>query len=302
MSYIDISVIPISLLFAIYGLAAAVEYGIVTRMLVADNASKRMFTPLWEITNVYLVFGFTALAILFNNALITLSHDLISTLSIALFAMLVRASVGLGIFYMRHGEEVPKGLLWLFALTTYLVPLGFTGAGAYLLTGRPFWQSPLGLIIVSTALLGLLTVGLMITSQAKKSFSIAELLFSVWMLFLGCVLPLSILHNTDSQQNWPVIAVVVIAASGLGLQFSKYLYKSKKIPLIYYSIAAFMAIPPLLAWNNRPFLIAGKQTLAMAFGAQTYASAVVIGLGVMLPLIIFGSWLFLKLLPTSPSA
>src|SRR5579862_4272239 len=134
MNTINAAALIIASLFAVYGLACSAECGIVLKMLAKDKASRLMFTPLWEVTNVLLVFGFTALAILFNGALVQLSHSLIATLSVALFAMLVRACLVLIIFYIKDDDSLGHFWVWLLAITTFLVPLSFAAPGIYLLT------------------------------------------------------------------------------------------------------------------------------------------------------------------------
>ena len=295
MSLIDASVLLISALLGIYALASAVEYGIVLKMLARDEASRKMFTPLWEVTNVFLIFGFTGLSILFNGALTHLSHALIGTLGVAIVIMLVRACLVLSIFYIKDSDTISRWLLWPFALATFLAPLSFTAAGVYMLTGQLFWRSVIGCVLMLGAITGLAAVGLLIMnrkSKARDQLS-GRLAAAVWFLILGCVLPLLTQHVANNFQGWPIAALVGISALGLGLMI---LELEHKLRLWQYAALACVAVPVLLALANRPYLISGQLSLASAYGAQTYGSVIVIGLAVMLPLITLGGWLFIKLL------
>src|SRR5689334_18260942 len=67
----------------------------------ADNRSRLFFTPLWEVTNVFLVFGFTAFSVFFNNALVPINSAVLPILSVGMVALLLRASLVLYMFYYR---------------------------------------------------------------------------------------------------------------------------------------------------------------------------------------------------------
>lgn len=295
MSVIDLSVILVASLFSIYGLSAAVECGIVVNMIRRDVTSRKMFTPLWEITNVFLVFGFTALAMLFNNALQSISHDLISTLAAALFAMLIRAALVLGIFYIKDEDTVPNWQVWLFAVGTFLVPVSFSAAGAYLLTGQPFWHTTLGWVLVMLSFVSMFAGGVSIIKSKVIKPAFSHISFAFWMLCLGSVLPLAVLHTNNNLALWPFGAIEAMSLGGLTLLLAGIVLK-RRIALRSYTVAILLAVPILLAWANKPYLISGKMSLENAFGAQTYANAVVVGLIVMLPIIVGGGWMFVRLL------
>jgi len=294
MSIIDASVLLISALFSIYALASAVEYGIVFKMLGRDQASRKLFTPLWEITNVFLVFGFTGLAILFNGALTHLSHALMGTLGAAIVLMLIRSCLVLSIFYIRNDDIIPSWLLWPFALVTFLVPLSFSSAGVYLLTGQLFWRSVVGATLIVGATAGLAAVGLLVVNRKQKlkdQFA-GQLTFIVWLLILGCILPLLVQHVSNNLQQWPLAVLVGLSTVGLGLVLAGL---RRGIRLWQYAALVCLMVPILLAWADRPYLVSGQLTLSASYGAQTYGTAIVIGLIVMLPLIILGGWLFIVL-------
>lgn len=302
MNIINAAILIIAGFFAAYGVACSVECGIVLKMLTKDKVSRRMFTPLWEITNVLLVFGFTALAILFNGALASLSQALISTLSVALFAMLARACLVLFIFYIKDEDTLGHLWVWLLAITSFLVPLSFAAAGIYLLTGQLFYQSWLGAILGLSTLIGLIGGGLVMVNrkQTGRRLLPGELVMALWYLLLGCVLPLVVTHKDTGLNQLPILIMCLGSGAGLVLILASSI-GFKLIKLWQSVVLSILAAPLLLAWANEPYLINAKLTLRAAYGAQTYGSAVVLGLFIMLPFIALGGWLFLKLLPAQTS-
>lgn len=299
MNLINTSIILTASFFSIYALAAAVECGIVIKMLSRDARSRSMFTPLWEVTNVFLVFGFTALAMLFNNALTQLSHALIATLGVALVTMLVRSCLVLSVFYIRDEDKIGNFLTSVFAVTTFLVPLTFAAAGTYLLTGSLFYDTLLGCLLMAAALAGLAGLGLAVISRdkAQRQKLPAEIVLSVWLLLMGCVVPLSVTHSGSLLGQTSIFAISIISGLGLALLLLNTI-GFKIIKFWHFSTIAFLAMPLMLAWANHPYLISGQLTAADAYGAQAYGRIVFIGLIVMLPLIVLGGWLFIKLLPS----
>lgn len=296
MNLINFSLILIGLLFGLYAVCASIETGVVLRMAARDQASRRLFTPLWELTNVLLVFGFTALAMLFNGALNSLSQALLATLGVALFALLLRACVVLTIFYVWRHDILPNWLTCALAAGTLLVPLSFAAAGVFMLTGQNFWQSLLGWVLMVTALLGLVAPGLLYLNRrsAKRQALFGELSFALWLLLMGCVLPLSVVHTSNDLQQWPV--AVLTLASAVGLFWLMLSFISRRSARVWWgAMLLALAAPSLLAWADRPYLIAGKLTLAAAWGAQAYGRAIVIGLAAMLPLLLVGFYVFWRL-------
>lgn len=299
MTMIDASVLLASAFFALYGLAAAIECGLVLRMLGRDQRSRAMFTPLWEVTNVFLVFGFTLLAMLFNGALSQLSHALIATLSVALFTMLARAALVLGIFYIKDEDRVSRLLAGLLAVATFLVPLSFGAAGIYLLTGQTFYHTLLGSLLMASTVFGLAGVGLATATrnQTERAMLPGAMILAVWFLLLGCAVPLAVTHSGSVLSQNPILAISLLSAAGLALMLLRAM-GLKLVRTWQFSLFACLAVPILLAWANRPFLVSAKLSLVSAYGAAAYGHAIVIASLVMLPLIVLGGWLFIKLLPS----
>ncbi len=295
MTLIDASLFSALIFFSLYGLAAAVECGIALSLLIDKaNKSAALFTPLWELTNVFLVFGFTLLGMLFNNALPVLSRSLLSTLGIALIALVARASVVLTLFYLRP-KSLPAVVLWLFGLLNFSVPVSFMAAGIYLLTGHLAWQTAVGWILLASAFLGLAAIGLLFVNRRAAKLQLpSQLILLVWLLFIGSILPLSVTHSDLHLTHWPFLALNFISIAGL---FLIYLRMKRLIKLELWKLAAAIGllVPFLLALANRPYLINSQLTLARAFGAQSFGAVIVAGSLIMLPLILLGLWLFMKL-------
>lgn len=295
MSLAEISALVAAIFFAVYGVACAIECGVAIN-LIADKKQRgrRYFTPLWEVTNVFLVFGFTAVAMLFNNALQTLSDILFTTIVIGLAALITRACIVLTIFYLRP-DKPTRWLVWAFAVSCFTIPLSFAAAGAYLLTGKLFWGSFTGWTLMVSAFLGLMSIGMSVVKTERESnFPLPELVFTGWMIMLGSVLPLAAKVSFPGLQKLPLALLSLICIGGLGYALTA--INNPKRKLWHYAVAVGFSAPLLLAWASRPFLIYGKTTLESAFSAASYAGAFLGGTAIILPLVLLGLWLFYKLL------
>jgi cytochrome bd-type quinol oxidase subunit 2 len=295
MGLAEISALATAVFFAIYGVACGIECGVAVNLLTDKKmAGRRYFTPLWEVTNVFLVFGVTAVAMLFNNVLESLSSVLFSTLVVGLTALILRACIVLTIFYWRP-DKLPRWLAWSFAITCFTIPLSFAAAGAYLLTGQLFWNSFTGWIVMASAFLGILSIGMStIKTERKSDFPLPELIFTGWMVILGSVLPLVAKISYPGLQKLPLALLSLLCIGGLGYALAAITNSNRK--LWHYAVVIGFSAPLLLAWACRPFLIYGKATLETAFSAGSYAGAFLVGTAIIFPLIILGFWLFYKLL------
>jgi len=296
MSTIDVSLLAVVALFSIYGLACSIECGISLSLLRnKDHSAKNLFTPLWEVTNVFLVFGLVGVATLFNGALQTISHKLLTTLAVAIFALLLRACVVLAMFYGGH-DKLPRSLFWVFALCNFAIPLSLSAAGAYLLTGQLFWRTSLGLVVMLIALLGLISFGLLFVERSGgvRQQAMGRLVFLAWLLSFGSLLPLISQHTVNSLQKGPIAVLTLLAGGGLALALANTVI-NLKIKVWQLSGSLSLCVPLLLAWANRPYFLAGGLTLNQAFGAQAFASTFLIAAAVLLPFLALAGYLFAKL-------
>lgn len=295
MSLIDASLLAAAIFFALYGLACSIECGVAINLLFGDKQnSRRFFTPIWEVTSIFLVFGFTTLAMVFNNALPVLSRALLSTLLIGFFALLIRACAALMLFYLRP-DHSPKWVVWLFGLTCFLVPLSFSAAGIYLLTGEPFWSSIVGFMLMICVILGIVAIGKLFLdgqTDTKKKWS-GLVLYSAWLMALGSFLPLAIIYSGIGLQKWAVATLDLLSITGLLLAYLVISEKTK-FKLKYYAGFVGLVAPLLLALANRPFLFRDRVNLAEAYGAASYTGAFLVGSVAILAAAALGFWLFVK--------
>lgn len=295
MTMVDASLLIVAIFFSLYGLACSLECGVAINMLFGDRQkARRIFTPLWEITNIFLIFGFVTAATLFGNGLERLSSALSLTLVIGLFALLIRTSVVLVLSY-RRPALLPKLGLWLFAVTCFAVLLSFSAAGIYLLMGEPFWSSIVGFVLMICVLLGATAIGKLFMdgqSDTKKKWA-GLVLYSAWLMVLGSFLPLAIIYSNIGLQKWAVASLDLLSIVGLLLAFLV-INEKTKFKLKYYAGFVGLAAPLLMALANRPFLFRDRITLADAYGTASYAGAFLVGSAIILPLVVLGLWLFIK--------
>lgn len=298
MSFADASLVVVAVLFGIYGVFCAVECGIALTMLSPNlsgpknNRRNLPFTPLWEVTNVFLVFGFTGLTVLFNNSLNLLSHAVLSTLTVGFIALLARACLGLYIFYQSK-SRISAFVKALFLLSNLAIPLSFAGAGAYLLTGQTFWQSGTGWLLMLASFLGLLSIGLAFNSSHH---GLTRSLFAGWLLVLCFAVPRQLASAGSDLHTLSPLAVLALAGGLLLLAATiSDVRKSKSWVRYYAAVIGFFA-PLCLILSIHPYLIAGQLSLNDAFGAQAYAAVVLVGLIATLPLTVVGFYVFAKLL------
>src|SRR5882672_8542287 len=119
-SMITASVIIIGLMFSVYAWLSAMEFGVaLLRLWPKLDSSKsagRLFTPLWEVANIFLVLGFISFAALFNAALASVAHDVRSILVVGAATLGVRISTVFYIFYHRPQKQGCSTANALFAL------------------------------------------------------------------------------------------------------------------------------------------------------------------------------------------
>jgi cytochrome bd-type quinol oxidase subunit 2 len=293
-------------LFSVYGWMSSIECGVaLVRLLpkLSDNPklSNDSFTPIWEVTNVFLVFGFTGFGILFNNGIIAVSKAVLSVIAVAMLALLTRAIVVLYLFY--HSNIM--GLHWLnglFLITSFITPLGFGAAGIYLLTGQAFWQSQIGWVLGGSLLSGLLALSLAFVAWRNQTQIrnlrtlnlLANLLFVLTIFVLLRLIP-------DYLPHLLGVSIVAFAITVAGAAVIQTMFLIAKLEDYMWWILSPMALvlPTLLALANRPYLVFPSLTINQAYGAQAYGAAALIGLGVIFPVMLLGFWLLFKLLPSS---
>jgi cytochrome bd-type quinol oxidase subunit 2 len=305
----------ITALFGIYFALSGMEAGIALLYLIGpgkqdkDQVSQpglRLFTPIWEITNVFLVFGFTGLAVIFSNSLTTIAHDLLSTLIIGLIAIVLRTITVLYLFYYRGVAKLNRWLGGFFLAVSMTVPISFGLAGIYLLTGSPFWLTDLGWFLAAILVLSSITFAVCFAYFQIKSTQAVEknlsrlMYFLVTLYCLAASIGLQLVVKETNQirlQSWPYDVFILLVAI-LALVEIVYQVTSRGKMLWTYFAGLSVISPILWALSNRPFLMYPHQYLVSSYSASAYAAIVLIALAIIAPLIIVGFglliWLVIK--------
>lgn len=302
----DLALLITVFMFSIYGIFCGIECGISLVRLWPSLSSQptqqvNRFLPLWEITNVFLVFGFTIFTNMFNSKLVIISQALLPILIVGFIALLVRPSLVLYLFYAKSPKALPL-LNILFAAACFTIPLSFVASGVYLLGGHYFWETSAGIVIMLASAMGLTSVGLSFVAASEpnqpvgRPFWIYFLLLLSWILLLGIGLTptlnqLDYIHLLDQYFN------IFIALIDVGLlTFAVMVLKNalNKSWIITATIA--LLTPLLLTLSHLPYLLFPSIDVEQAYGATSSASATMIGLIISAPIIGFGLWLFVKLL------
>lgn len=279
MSVADGYILVISTYFGLYAVACSVKCASSLELLGHSGPVKAIFSPLWEASNVFLVLGLIAMAVAFQKAWQPLGHALLGTLAGAFIALL--ASIGLGLALSRS-DGASQALKRLFVLFSFAAPLSFAAAGIYLVTGRYFWQSPAGWMLIIATTLGLPTVGWMLLSRVRKTAGppLLEQAYLLWLVMLGSALPFAIKHSSSLLQTAPLQLITLASLLSICLVFLKYAYGLRRTWLL--GPLLFLAVPILLAWANRPYIISGQLALSQAYQAHTYINLFLVFAGLTL--------------------
>jgi cytochrome bd-type quinol oxidase subunit 2 len=296
----EAALLIVAALFGIYGCLVSMELGVgLLRLRPTRTNSQRnqqLFTPLWEITNVFLVFGFTGFAVFFNNVLVNVSNAVFNVLALAITLLLLRACLVLYIYY----RQAKLGWSWvnlLFILVSLAIPLSFATIGVYLLIGQLFWQTSGGWLLMAMALTGVLALAASFMLWVIKSTKLRNLAALLVLLFaavgsLGCqlLLPGRLGHLTGQ----PFLVWTGLMNFTLLFLAAAMLARKEQWLLGWLSLVAIVS-PALWAWFNQPYLIFPGTSLVAGYGAQAYGSAVLIGMAITAPVIALGLALFAKL-------
>ena len=300
------SLILVFVLFGVYGWLCGVEVGIsFLRLLPSSTLTKSglaLFTPMWEVTNVFLVFGFTGFAVLFNNALVPVSKAVLSSLVVALVALLIRALLVLILFYGKN----KTGLTWqnlLFVLASLAVPLGFGAAGIVLLTGQGFWSSPAGWALFVSLCIGLLAMGAAFVyyvvgrTPHDRIHQVSRWLNLALSVVVLAVLQPILFHFQSHLVSYPLMFLMLLAIVLLAAQLLLWITARDRYAWWVLTVFSFAA-PLLLSLANRPYLFFSDFTIEGAYGAAAYGPVAIIGLAVIFPVILIGfgflTWLLVS--------
>lgn len=272
MGLMEYSVLITALFFAAFAVTGSITAALSARMLwpvkVLNSGADIFSTPLWELTNLYLLLGFSSAAVLFGSAFNLFAGGFFYILALAVSLQVLRFITYLYIFY----KNAWRPILWLYPVIAYGALIGFIAAGAFLLTGSYFWDSLLGWVIMVSGFWGCLAVGFTVINRtaSSKARYIADLFFLIWMLFAGSVLPLTSQKSGVSWRSDYLILLVVVCFIALVVVGIKLLRNNIKPPWRLVVLVG-VAVPVLLAQANAPYLINRQLTITEALGADSYA-------------------------------
>lgn len=159
-----IAYVLVLLFVVLYATLSSIEFGVAALMAlprppISRAEIDRYFGPMWESTNVFLIFSMVGLVMFFPEVVLRLA-DLYALVSTALIFFVVRIIGIFGVFYARSEAYAFR---LLFAMGSLLAPLTLSGVFYYALTGMgpgfppstlawSLWFSVLGAIfMLSTA-------------------------------------------------------------------------------------------------------------------------------------------------------
>ncbi|HUC95369.1 MAG TPA: cytochrome d ubiquinol oxidase subunit II [Candidatus Saccharimonadia bacterium] len=297
------AIILIVIMFSVYGLLTSIECGVCWTMLfpkLTNNPrSNNIYTPIWEITNVFLVFGMTAMAMFFNGGLVKIIDKNAYLLFIAGLGLLVRAVTGLYIFYVRKNPAKLSKFILLCA--SYLTPICIGCVGIYLFTGHKFSATHLGQTLLLSIFFGLTLIGIAFANRFKlkivnKVKYTLYALYLVWAILLGYFLPKTAQSLNVNLVRLPLALIALIIATSTIVYFGFAAMKDKVHELYQFVMAVAFIVPVILAVDLRPYLIFNNITLAKAYGASAYQYSIIVGTIICTPLLLFAGYLIFKLL------
>ncbi len=294
MTLANASLIVTILLFTIYAWMSTVEFAVALARFQKQSSKKASpiltyFTPMMEVTNVFMVFGFTAYAILFNRALVQTSELVFPSLVIGLVALLVRACLIIELYYHRprSGPTFTNGL---FVASSAVVPLTVAAAGITVMTGTAFWNTSSGWLLMLTAIFSLFAGGLSCKATLEKRPS-SQTASGAYpgLLMSGFGIAAVIQLHYDFPQMRNLTLSFLALGLGLGLLVHAAAAWHRHPSWSWHHItAAIIMFPIFLAAANSPQLIYGQVSIEEAYGAQAYGLAGFIGLAIMLPIMGLG--------------
>ena len=266
-------------------------------LLSLKKLDNKIYIRRWGLADVFLVLGFGAAAAFFSRAFTYTRSDLASTITVAIISLLLRIILEIWLFNNKNANKAPDEAKALFVLVSLVAPMSFAAMGIYLLSGQFFYQSVSGWLLEVGALLGILSIGISFIGGGK---GLSQLLFGVWLMVWGLLLPLHLQMVGSNLLTYPfalwlsllgIVAAIVIATDRL----------EKRFYLKYAAASLGLVTPAFLAFANRPYLVAHHLGLGGAFSAQKYGWFIVAGLVACIVLAAYRFRRFAKL-PTKLSA
>ncbi len=269
------ALIPLVFLYA-YMLFTSIEYGtsfflLFPKILRNDILLKQAISPIWETTNVFLVFTIICIFTFFPKSTYFFGTNLIVPLLIAFLFLGVRSACMLFLFY---GDMDSKLIRIVFFLSCFLAPLFFSSGFVYMITGNTtnlFLQN-LNLPIYALVLSNILLISgsfYQFYSKNKSDFHLLRriLSFSYVIFVLSLILFMYDLIHTSSwmllsDANLHIYSSIIIFLLLSSLVF----FVARKHLLLFLTISLLMgAVLFFFALLHLPYLIYPSITIYNAF-------------------------------------
>jgi hypothetical protein len=303
----EIIFLIICLLFSVIGVVLSIELGYCLVSLQPKLASKSTdngFTnySMWLVMDTLLELLIVSSLILINYSYIIINNSVSWFLIIALISLIIKTS---NMTFLHRGYKK----VWIkksYLIFSYITALSLGSIGIYLVTGKQFWQSIVGLTLLIAMILGLTLIGLSYfnrTSVLVKKIKLKQLLqilFVLWLVVIGFVYPVALQHYNSAIIGTSLSVMEAVILGGvIGYTIST-IQQKKPQELYQYCFVIGILVTFLIGWNNRPYFISGKTTVAQILRLHAFHGSmswlVWLVLLVMIMLLLEGLYIFGTLL------
>lgn len=267
-----IAYVLVLLFITLYATLSSIEFGVAAFMALPEPPVSRAeidryFGPMWESTNVFLIFSMVGLVMFFPAVVMRLA-DLYTLVSTALLFFVVRIIGIFGVFYARSEA---RAFRMLFAAGSLLAPLTLSGVFYFALTGMPpafppstllwsLWFSVFGAIIMLSSAFVARYAG-----SAFYGFLSRAGILGTGLFLIGAAGILSFDpggNRSGALAAGLFIALLVLAGAALRI-------REMRRPLLSYFCHALMVAILLYgtAFAHLPYLLYPYLTLEAAFTA-----------------------------------
>lgn len=312
MSEVVIAAILPAISLAIYFVFAPIEFGAsflrqIPGVLNKPSHLHDALSPIWKISNVFLIFTLTGVAFFFSKATPIVYNFLLIPFICAMLAFLVRTTLYVYMFYSRD-EKQNKFFDTIFTISNFAVPLFFGTVIAYLLSGKMEWFSLTSLVIyllvILSTILGVSTFYLRYQSERsnKKLQAIADGAFLGYITTVGVLFPwvakFEMQHIYNSKAIIALFIIVIFFAIAWFILRTKELQKYMW-PVVNIAVVAVLIAILCAQW---PWLVYASISFQQAFNGSAYVWHIVTGLAISLVLIAPGFVLLYKLMKEQPAS
>lgn len=292
------SLVLIFIIFGVYGWLSGIECGIgLLRLLPSSTLTRyslRLFTPMWESANVFLLLGIAAFGAFFSVGFEDVKREVLPLALITIGLVIVRVGLVFLLFYTKAKTGLRFYNL-LFAAVSFAVPLGLGAIGIRLLIGHNFW-----LTLGGSALFVSLAVGLLALAMAFVYYCVGQTphgriqALSLILNALFCIMVAIVLQQLVVTRQPHLLAIpfacFVILISFVVLWQAALWFSARDRYMWWYLSIVGIGSPALLALSNHPYLMFPNILVDHAYGVQEYGWLDAAGLAIVFPflLVMFG--------------